>query len=156
LRLVEVSLDSPRAQIIRDEDGELVPIRIAPAAPEEEEVAVEDPSEPGPPLPIAIDTLRLSGIELLLLNLTRERPPIVLEMEGLALEDFRLERGTMTLGSLDLASPSVTVLRDANFATQFQRKSRARRPRCASLTSSWTRRSSASWWGKRPWWPRWG
>ncbi|MBW1687559.1 MAG: DUF748 domain-containing protein, partial [Deltaproteobacteria bacterium] len=120
LRLVEVTLDNPRAQIIRDEDGHLVPIRIAPSADDEEEVAEEEPSEPGPPLPIAIDTLRLSGIELLLLNLTRERPPIVLEMEGLTLEDFRLEQGTMTLGSLDLESPSVTVLRDANFATQFQ------------------------------------
>jgi hypothetical protein len=100
-----------------------VPIRIAPAASDEEgeeELAEEEPSEPGPPLPIAIDTLRLSGIELLLLNLARERPPIVLEMEALALEDFRLEQGTMTLGSLDLESPSVTVLRDANFATQFQ------------------------------------
>jgi len=120
LRLVEVSLDNPRAQIIRDEDGDLVPIRISPPAPEEEEVAEEEPSEPGPPLPIAIDTLRLSGIELLLLNLARERPPIVLEMKALALENFRLEQGTMTLGSLDLESPSVTVLRDASFATQFQ------------------------------------
>ncbi len=120
LRLVEVSLDSPRAQIIRDEDGQLVPIRIAPAAPEEEEVAEEEASEPGPPLPIAIDTLQLSGIELLLLSLARERPPIVLEMKGLALEDFRLQRGAMTLGSLDLRSPSVTVLRDANFAARFQ------------------------------------
>jgi len=63
---------------------------------------------------------RIAYEELLLLNLARERPPIVLEMEWLALENFRLERGTMTLGSLDLESPSVTVLRDANFATQFQ------------------------------------
>jgi hypothetical protein len=120
LRLVEVSLDSPRVQIIRDEDGNLVPIRVAPPEPDEEEVAEEEPSEPGPPLPIAIDTLRLSGIELLLLDLARERPPIVLEMRELALADLRLERGTVTLGSLDLESPSVTLLRDANFATQFQ------------------------------------
>ena len=68
LRLVEVSLDTPRAQIIRDEDGRLVPIRVAPPAPEEEQVADEEPSEPGLPLPIAIDTLRLSGIKLLLLH----------------------------------------------------------------------------------------
>jgi hypothetical protein len=122
LRLSEVSLDSPRAQIIRDENGELVPIRVAPPAPEEEEqkLAEGEPSEPGPPLPIAIDTLRLSGIELLLLSLARERAPVALEMEGLALEDFRLERGNLTLGSLNLQSPSVTLLRDASFGTRFQ------------------------------------
>jgi hypothetical protein len=117
LRLFAVSLESPRVAVIRDTDGNLLPILVAPPDDDSED---DGEGETGAPLVVAIDTLRIRDLGMLLLDLSAAKPPMAIEMREFGLDDLRVEGGRVSLGAVSVDEPRLTLLRDANLATEFQ------------------------------------
>jgi hypothetical protein len=119
-RIEAATLLAPEILVVRNVDGELVPVlRPRGDAPDQEEQGEEEgtasEAAPDDDWPVLIDRLTIVDLGAYFLNLARpERRPFELDVAEFNLQDLAVHGHEITLGAVGLREPHLRVIRDVD------------------------------------------
>lgn len=113
VHLAELSLEGPAVRVLREEDGNIDPLRharpLAPVVPEEPVAVEEEPSEAWP---VVIDTFALHTPNVLIVDPPSGENLLEFSLESFSLDHITAKGGDFALGGVGIEGPVLRVRRD--------------------------------------------
>ena len=113
VHLSELTLEGPSVRVLREEDGNIDPLRharpVAPAVAEEPAAVEEEPSEPWP---VVIDTFALHTPNVLVVDPPSGENLLEFSLESFSLDHVTAKGGDFALGGVGIEGPVLRVRRD--------------------------------------------
>lgn len=113
VHLAELTLEGPSVRVLREEDGNIDPLRharpLAPVVAEEPAAADEAPSEPWP---VVIDTFALHTPNVLVVDPPSGDNLLEFSLESFSLDHITARGGDFALGGVGIEGPVLRVRRD--------------------------------------------
>lgn len=113
VHLAELTIEGPSVRVLREEDGNIDPLRharpLAPVVAEEPAAAEEAPSEPWP---VVIDTFALRTPNVLVVDPPSGENLLEFSLESFSLDHITAKGGDFALGGVGIEGPVLRVRRD--------------------------------------------